>query len=38
LILTEAQVAALEKKRQDDKLSGEIDNAHPDYLGSQDTF
>lgn len=38
LILTEAQVAALEKKRQDDELNGEIDTAHPGYLGSQDTF
>jgi transposase InsO family protein len=38
LILTEAQVAALEKKRQDDEFSGEIDTAHPGYLGSQDTF
>jgi hypothetical protein len=38
IILTEAQVAALEKKRQDDEVSGEIDTAHPGYLGSQDTF
>lgn len=38
LILTEAQVAALEKKRQDDEVCGEIDTAHPGYLGSQDTF
>ena len=38
LILTEAQVAALEKKRQDDEVNGEIDTAHPGYLGSQDTF
>jgi len=38
LILTEAQVAALEKKRQDDAFNGEIDTAHPGYLGSQDTF
>jgi transposase InsO family protein len=38
LILTEAQVTALEKKRQDDEVSGEIDTAHPGYLGSQDTF
>lgn len=38
LILTEAQVAALEKKRQDDEFNGEIDTAHPGYLGSQDTF
>lgn len=38
LILTEAQVAALEKKKQDDEVSGEIETAHPGYLGSQDTF
>lgn len=38
LILTEAQVAALEKKKQDDEVCGEIDTAHPGYLGSQDTF
>jgi len=38
LILTEAQVAALEKKKQDDEFSGEIETAHPGYLGSQDTF
>jgi transposase InsO family protein len=38
LVLTEAQVAALEKKRDDDLACGEIDTAHPGYLGSQDTF
>jgi transposase InsO family protein len=38
LILTEAQVTALEKKRHDDEVNGEIDTAHPGYLGSQDTF
>ncbi len=38
LILTEAQVAALEKKQQDDEACGEIETAHPGYLGSQDTF
>lgn len=38
LILTEAQVQALEKKKNDDQASGEIETAHPGYLGSQDTF
>lgn len=38
LILTEAQIAALEKKQQDDEAAGEIETAHPGYLGSQDTF
>lgn len=38
IILTEAQVAALEKKKDDDLACGEIETAHPGYLGSQDTF
>jgi len=38
LVLTEAQVAALERKKQDDEVCGEIETAHPCYLGSQDTF
>lgn len=38
LVLTETQVAALERKREDDAVSGEIETAHPGYLGSQDTF
>ena len=38
IILTEAQVAALEKKQLDDQAAGEIETAHPGYLGSQDTF
>lgn len=38
LILTEAQVAALERKKHDDVACGEIETAHPGYLGSQDTF
>ncbi len=37
-VLTEAQVAALEKKLEDDVAHGEIETAHPGYLGSQDTF
>lgn len=37
-VLTEAQVAALEKKAEDDTAHGEIETAHPGYLGSQDTF
>ncbi len=37
-ILTEAQVVALERKREDDLACGEIETAHPGYLGSQDTF
>lgn len=38
LILTEAQVQALEKKKLDDEACGEIETHHPGYLGSQDTF
>jgi transposase InsO family protein len=38
LVLTETQIAALERKREDDAVSGEIETAHPGYLGSQDTF
>lgn len=37
-VLTEAQVVALEKKKHDDEACGEIETAHPGYLGSQDTF
>ena len=37
-VLTEAQVIALEKKQEDDVAHGEIETAHPGYLGSQDTF
>lgn len=38
IILTEAQVIALERKKHDDEACGEIETAHPGYLGSQDTF
>ena len=38
LILTEAQVVALERKKDDDEAMGEIETEHPGYLGSQDTF
>jgi hypothetical protein len=38
IILTEAQIVALERKREVDEWSGEIETEHPGYLGSQDTF
>lgn len=38
VVLTESQVQALEKKKDDDQAHGEIETAHPGYLGSQDTF
>ncbi|WP_429945652.1 IS481 family transposase [Bibersteinia trehalosi] len=38
IILSENQVQALERKKEDDVVCGEIETAHPGYLGSQDTF
>src|SRR5687767_14351618 len=38
LVLTESQIAALERKREEQLECGEIETAHPGYLGSQDTF
>lgn len=38
IILSDEQVAALERKNHDDEACGEIETAHPGYLGSQDTF
>lgn len=38
IVLTEAQIIALERKKFDDEACGEIETAHPGYLGSQDTF
>jgi hypothetical protein len=38
IILSDSQVSALEKKKDDDEACGEIETAHPGYLGSQDTF
>ena len=38
IVLTEAQVAALEKAKQEKEAYGEIETEHPGYLGSQDTF
>lgn len=37
-ILTEAQVAALEKAREEKQAIGEIETHHPGYLGAQDTY
>ncbi len=34
VILTDEQVAALERKKHDDEARGEIGTAHPGYLGS----
>jgi transposase InsO family protein len=38
LILTEAQIVALEKAKLEKEESGEIETEHPGYLGAQDTF
>jgi len=37
-ILTEAQVAALERARQEKEEHGQIETEHPGYLGAQDTY
>ncbi|WP_080911204.1 integrase core domain-containing protein, partial [Klebsiella pneumoniae] len=36
--LNDQQIAALERKHEDDVACGEIETAHPGYLGAQDTF
>ena len=38
IVLSDAQITALEKKALDDEAYGEIETAHLGYLGSQDTF
>jgi transposase InsO family protein len=38
LILTEAQLAALERAKDEKEAHGEIETEHPGYLGAQDTF
>ncbi len=37
-ILTEDQLAALERAKQEKVAHGEIESPHPGYLGSQDTY
>jgi transposase InsO family protein len=38
LILTEDQVRALERSREEKTARGEIETEHPGYLGAQDTY
>src|SRR6186713_1606426 len=38
LVLTEAQVAALEKAKAEKESHGEFESEHPGYCGAQDTF
>lgn len=37
-ILTEAQLIALERKKEKQEALGEIETEHPGYLGAQDTY
>lgn len=38
VILTESQLQALERAKEEKQAEGEIETEHPGYLGSQDTF
>lgn len=38
ILLTESQLQALERGKAEKEAHGEIDTAHPGYLGSQDTY
>ena len=38
MVLTEQQVRAMEKAKQEKEAHGEIETAHPGYLGAQDTY
>ena len=38
IVLTEGQLAALEKAKTKREAQGEIETAHPGYLGAQDTY
>src|ERR671922_2838518 len=38
LVLTEAQIAALEKAKEDKEAYGEFESECPGYCGAQDTF
>ena len=38
MVLTEQQVRAMEKAKQEKEAHGEIETEHPGYLGSQDTY
>lgn len=38
IILTESQVAALEKAKEEKQAYGEIESFNPGYLGAQDTY
>jgi transposase InsO family protein len=38
LVLTEEQLRAMERAREEKEAHGEIETAHPGYLGTQDTY
>jgi Transposase and inactivated derivatives len=38
IILTEAQLVAMERKKEKQEAKGEIETEHPGYLGAQDTY
>jgi len=38
LILTESQLVAMERAKEEKEAHGEIETEHPGYLGAQDTF
>ena len=38
LVLTEAQIVALEKAKEDQEAHGEFESECPGYCGAQDTF
>src|SRR5262245_20658219 len=38
VVLTEAQLAALERKREEQEAHGEFESEHPGYCGAQDTY
>jgi hypothetical protein len=38
IVLTEAQLAAIEKAKEEKRAQGEIETHHPGYLGAQDTY
>ena len=38
IVLTEEQLRAMERSREEKEAHGEIETAHPGYLGAQDTY
>jgi len=38
IVLTESQLAAMERAREEKEVHGETETEHPGYLGAQDTY